>query len=181
MATRRKAILRRQPNGQPHREREFPPVQVRRLRDAALSGLRDPEWGTELGRLYLARRISEAQYAAGKWWVETAAWYHQALGVQPLRSASVELGRGGSSPDPDSMRGKELAVREAERAERYFEAHSVLMNAGQGAERAVRDVCESGLACVSSADLMALRVGLLALAVHRGLTDRNKASMQNAI
>lgn len=174
-------MVRRQPNGQPHREREFPPLQVKRLRDAAMAGMRDPEWGTELGRLYLARRISEVQYAAGKWWAETAGWYHQAIGVQPLRSPSAELGRGGSSPDPDSPKGQELATREAERAERYFEAHAVLLGAGAGAEKAVRDVCERSLCCVSASELMALRVGLFAIAVHRGLTDRNKSGTQNAI
>lgn len=180
MASKRKHMVARQPNGQPRREREFPAAQIRRLRDAAMAGLRDPQWGTELGRLYLAGNISEIQYAAGKWWSEAAASFRRAIGAFPVRSPSVEVGRGGASPDPDSEEGRKLAVREAEQAERFFEAHAVLLSAGRGAERAVRDVCERGLCSVAMSELMALRVGLSALASHRGLTGQNKSSTENA-
>ena len=38
--------------------REFAPILVRRLRDAAIESVRHAEWGSELGRLYLAAKKS---------------------------------------------------------------------------------------------------------------------------
>lgn len=177
MATRRKFVAVREQNGRAQRNREHPASQIRRLRDAALAKMSDPKWGTELGRLYLAGRISEVQFAAGEWWAEAAAKFRQAIGAFPMKSPSVELGRGGTSPDPDSDEGRKIAVREAEQAERFFEAHAVLLSAGLGAEKAVRDVCERGVCSIFESELKALRLGLLALAVHRGLTNQTKTGV----
>jgi hypothetical protein len=124
------------------RVREFPPAQVKRLRDAAMAGLRDPEWGTELGRLYLEGTITASMYAAGKDWREKAARYVSSLGHFPVRSLLIE-GRGGSMPpDPDTPEGQKRARREADAMERFFEAHHVLLSAGKLAESAVRRLCE---------------------------------------
>ena len=102
----------REPSGRPQREREFPPTQVRRLRDAALAGLRDPQWGAELGRLYLTQVIGEAGYAAGVRWAREAAEYHAVIGVRPTRSPAMEIGSIGHEPDPDSQRGRDVAASE---------------------------------------------------------------------
>ena len=178
MATRRKTTVPREPNGRQQREREFPPTQVKRLRDAAMSGLRNEEWGTELGRLYLETRITAEMYAAGKRWSETAAWYHQAIGAKPLRGAQVEVGVGSQPADPDSSEGQKQVVREAERAERFFEAHAVLLGV-PGAERTVRALCEQDEGPCGFAELLATRNGLFALADYWGLTGRNKPGTGN--
>lgn len=141
-----------------------------------MMGLRDQKWGTELGRLYLAGRISEVEFAAGEWWTETAGRFRRSIGIFPVRSVSFETGRRGMTADPDSEEGRKQAAREANQAEVFFEAHAVLLDAGQGAEQAVRDVCERGLL----SDLKPLRVGLQALATHRGLTSANKLGTRNA-
>lgn len=161
------ASKRREPNGRHQRgrgEREYPPTQVKRLRDAAMVGLRDPEWGTELGRLYLEGTITASMYAAGKDWREKAGKYVNSIGVFPIRSPSAEPGRGGSPPDPDSPEGQKQAAREANAMERFFEAHHVLLSAGKMAEGAVRRLCEHNEGPCGMAELIALRNGLSALA-----------------
>ena len=114
---------------------EFPPAQVKRLRDAAMAGLRDPEWGTELGRLYLEGTITAAMYAAGKDWREKAARYVSSLGHFPVRSILVENRGGSLPPDPDTPEGRKRARREADAMERFFEAHHVLLGAGSSRKR----------------------------------------------
>jgi hypothetical protein len=157
----------RTPSGQlsrAGREREFPPTQVKRLRDAAMAGLRDPEWGTELGRLYLEGTITATMYAAGKNWREKAAQYVNTLGHFPVRTILAE-GRGGSlPPDPDTEEGQKRARREAAAMERFFEAHHVLLSAGKLAEATVRRLCEHNEGPCGMAEMIALRNGLSALA-----------------
>jgi hypothetical protein len=146
------------------RVREFPPAQVKRLRDAAMAGLRDPEWGTELGRLYLEGTITATMYAAGKDWREKAARYVTSLGHFPVRSILVENRGGSLPPDPDTPEGQKRARREADAMERFFEAHHVLLGAGKLAEATVRQLCEHDEGPCGTAELIALRNGLTALA-----------------
>ena len=168
MAKRKNRLVKaRTPSGQlsrAGREREFPPTQVKRLRDAAMAGLRDPEWGTELGRLYLEGTITATMYAAGKVWREKAAKYVNSLGHFPVRSI-LEEGRGESlPPDPDTAEGQKQARREADAMERFFEAHHQLLSAGKLAEATVRRLCEHNEGPCGMAELIALRNGLSALA-----------------
>lgn len=101
--SRRKAIAKREPNGRIQRDPPLPPPsEVRRLRDAALSGMRDPTWGTELGRLYLVGKITATMFAAGKRWGELASQYSQALCSPAPDPKAICLERMGGSPiDPD--------------------------------------------------------------------------------
>jgi hypothetical protein len=177
MASRRKLTAARVPGGrlsQARGEREFPPLQVKRLRDAALSGMRDPEWGSELGRLLLNRVITEAMYAAGKRWAEQAAKYQGVIGMFPVKSSSAEGGSWGHQPDPDSPRGQEIVKTDRDAMERYFEAESVLVNLGAGVRVTVRRVCEDGEVPGGYHEVLNLRIGLLGLAGHWGLTKENK-------
>ncbi|MCC6889627.1 MAG: hypothetical protein IT536_13920 [Hyphomicrobiales bacterium] len=179
MSIRKRLVKARTPSGQlsrAAREREFPPAQIKRLRDAALAGLRDPQWGTELGRLYLQGTITASMYAAGKDWREKAARYVKSLNHFPVRSVRLEGRAGGLAPDPDTVEGRRQAKREADAMERFFEAHHVLLSAGKLAEHAVRRLCEHDEGPCGMAELMALRNGLAALAQHRGLTARGKPS-----
>lgn len=177
MASRRKYAANRNPGGrlsEAGRAREFPPAQVKRLRDAAMAGMRDPEWGSELGRLYLNNVITEAMYAAGKRWTEQAAKYRGVIGVFPLKSSSAEGGSWSHQPDPDSPKGQEIAGKERDAMERYFEAEAVLVNCGPGVRITVRRVCEDGEVLGGYSEVIALRIGLLRLADHWGLTRPNK-------
>src|SRR5215470_9629640 len=140
-----RALKSRTPSGQlsrAGREREFPPTQVKRLRDAAMAGLRDPEWGTELGRLYLEGTITATMYAAGKDWREKAARYVSTLGHFPVRTILVEERGDSLPPDPDTEEGRKQSRRDTAAMERFFEAHHVLLSAGRLAEATVRRLCE---------------------------------------
>jgi hypothetical protein len=174
VASKRKRLAIREPNGKPSRagrEREYPPAQVKRLREAALSGLRDPEWGTELGRLLLNGVITDAMYAAGKRWAELAARYKNVLGIFPIKSSSAEGGSWGHQPDPDSPRGQEIAKADRNSMEAYFEAEAALvMHMGPGVLPMVRSVCEEGQIPGGYYEVLNLRIGLLKLVTHWGLT-----------
>lgn len=168
----------REPNGRLQRERELPAAQVRRLRDAALAGLRQPEWGTELGRLLLTHVIDETQYAAGRRWADHAAKYRGVIGIRSLRSPSAEPGIAGQSPDPDSMEGERLAKREREAMERFYQAHVALTLAGMLAERAVRKVCEDNEALCGIAERQSFIHGLNRLVTHYNLTTKGKSDVR---
>lgn len=170
----------REPNGRisrAGRETEYPPTQVKRLRDAAVAGMRDPQWGTQLGRLFLAGSISPEMYAAGRWWSEMAIRYQAALG-SPLpfpKAISLDIGRGNQSADPDSDAGRKEADRHRRAVATFHEAHAVLMGAGLAAERIIRRLCEDDVAPCGLGELMNARRGLLWVAEFRGLTRDNKS------
>jgi len=155
--------------------REDAPTQVRRLREAALAGMADAQWGTELGRLNLTGQISDAMYAAGKKWAELAAKYHGSIGVFPVRSTTGEMGRGSSPPDPDSDEGQRVAKREREGAERFFEADKILVDCGPGVRIAVRRLCEDNEAPCLFDELVHVRFGLMSLVSHWDLTGGGKS------
>lgn len=168
--------MTREPNGRPQRSpKEFPPAQVRRLRDAAMTGLRDPEWGTELGRLFLTEAITSAMYAAGKRWREDADQYRGAIDVRPLKSPSVERGIMGTEPDTDSPEGQKVAKRHRDSMEKFYAAHAALIGAGMMAESLVRRVCEDDKSAGSYIERNALRFGLSTLADHYQLTIQRKS------
>jgi hypothetical protein len=179
-ARKQRLVLVREPNGRVSRtlnEREFPPAQVKRLRDAAMAGLRDPEWGTELGRLYLEGTLTAEMYAAGKWWRETASRYRGAIcaPAPDPKALVLEIGCGSFRPDPDSDAGRELVKRDCTATLIFLEAHGALLGAGMIAERTVRRLCEEDQAPVGEEERLAARNGLLWVAKHRGLTPDAKS------
>jgi hypothetical protein len=175
-----KYVEEREPNGRRSRSgqpKEYPPAQVKRLRDAAMAGLRDPEWGTNAGRLFLDGTLSPECYAAAKWWREAASRYRQAICAPSAdpRAISLEAGRGSSAADPDSPAGKDEARRHKGAIEIFDKAHKVLLSAGKLAERAVRRLCENDESPVGEEERKHAISGLLALATHRGLTSGGKS------
>jgi hypothetical protein len=172
--TARKLVESREPNGRRQRsnEREFSPTQVRRLRDAAMAGLRDPEWGTHAGRLFLDGTLTAEMYAAAKWWRELAASYLVAICAPPPhpKATSMEAGRGSATCDPDSERGREEARDQAHTAESFLKGHAALISAGMMAERTVRRLCEQDEAPVGEQERQWAICGLRRLAEYRGLT-----------
>jgi hypothetical protein len=144
------------------------PNEMKRLRDAAILGMRDPLWGTELGRLFLRNRIDEVQFEAGKRWrnlVDT--WRKNQVGPQidPKSGLSVlfveNRGRGRDRTyDPDVV----AATQETDLALRH--ALDALNGAGQLESRTVRDCCEMEIPIIGLSEIWWLRDGLDALATH---------------
>lgn len=176
--SRRKVTVMREANGRPQRVPQLPaPSEIRRLRDAALSGLRDPIWGTELGRLYLVGKINSVMYAAGKRWGEMAVQYSQALCSPAPDPRAICLERmGGSVVDPDSPDGRREAKRHQRAVESFMDARAALKTASLGSERLVRSLCERDEMVHGHENLIVLSVGLLALAGFWGLTGTGKSA-----
>jgi hypothetical protein len=170
--------LVREPNGREQRPaKEYAPVEVRRLLDAAMTGMRDPEWASALGRLYVRQKITAPMYAAGKRWAERVVKYHAAIDAPPPNARALVLeGRmGGTPPDPDSDEGRKQAQRDADAVTSFIEAHCVLIAAGMMSEAIVRNVCERDIQPEGHEQYLALNRGLLWLADYWGLTRQVKS------
>jgi hypothetical protein len=171
--TRRKPLAARTPSGQISRSRPPPegpsPAEVARLRDAALSGMRDAVWASSLGRLYLTGNLTSAQFAAGKRWAELVEQYTAAcLSPRQPRSARLERGEG-TAIDPDSATGTKEARRHVKAVLSYLTARKVLALMGDAPQAAVRDVVERDLYPVGPFQLAALCGALSALAALWGV------------
>lgn len=165
----------REPSGRNQREPEYSPVEVRRLRDAAMTGLRDEQWGTELGRYYLFQSITHGMYAAGKWWARLAERYQQAVAVPGQKPLVLERGSRSSPPDPESQAGVAQTERDLETEEEFKDALKALTDAGPVALRVVRNLCEQDQGPDGYHEFLNLRIGLLKLAEWRDLTNRPKS------
>lgn len=138
--------------------------------------MRDPTWGTEIGRLYLVGKISSAMFAAGKQWGEYAARYSQALCSPSPDPKAVNWDRmGGEAPDPDTAEGRKEARRHARAVQSFIDASVALKHAGSRSERIVRMVCERDQMLAGHENLIALSVGLSTLSGFWGLTDSRKS------
>lgn len=174
---RRKSLAQREPNGRIQREQPLPPAsEIRRLRDAALSGMRDASWGTELGRLYLVGKITATMFAAGKRWGELSVKYSQALCSPAPDPKAVCFDRsGGEGVDPDSAEGRKEARRHVRAVESFIDAHVALRTHSRGSERIVRAMCERNEMLLGHESLLSLSSGLAVLAGFWGLTDSRKS------
>jgi hypothetical protein len=177
MASRRKSLARREPNGRVQRqEPDISPGEVRRLRDAALRGLRDAEWASELGRYYLEGKLNHAQFAAGKWWGHLAARYADAIGAKPHpKPIALERGSASHQCDPGSERGLEIAQTHERDVRRFLAVYEALQKCGPLVVKVVRDLCEYDQSPGGHHDFTALIDGLNALArEHETLTNQRK-------
>jgi hypothetical protein len=178
-STRPMLSVAREPSGRRSRAitrgtPQFAPTEVKRLRDAALAGMQNPAWGSELGRLLLAGRLEPELYAAGQHWAECATRYRQALDA-PRPSpppARFEPKSPAVAVDPASAAGQKQTAREVAAIGALREAHAALRAAGVQAERVVRRVCEYDEAVCGTSEFVALQRGLLALALLWGMTRR---------
>ena len=153
---------------------QFAPTEVKRLRDAALAGMQNPEWGSELGRLLLAGKVEPELYAAGQHWAERATRYRHALDAPRPNPppARFEPKSPAAAVDPASAAGQKQTAREIAAIGALQEAHAALRTAGVLAERVVRRVCEHDEAVCGTSEFVALRRGLLALALFWGMMRR---------
>jgi hypothetical protein len=165
-------VIEREPSGRVSRSvvkalDGVPPTEAKRLRDAAVRGMQAPEWGTEIGRLFLEGKISSPLFEAGKRWGRLVVAYHKAIGAPSPYPRSMDLGRvrgKSTNYDPDT---REIITA-------MTEAHAVLSSYGYDIERAVRNVCEENEATVGARSAEYLIRGLKALALFWGLTTEPK-------
>lgn len=173
----------REPNGRLLRSVETAidarsPSEVRRLRDAACAGMARPEWGTELGRLYLAGKIGPKLYETGKRWACLAWAYHQATGAPPEAPGASTFVQAGQrrDPDPESEAGRRIAAHDTRVVAATEEALAVLVSCVRDGGRSVRRVCERNEAPIGERGMAYLLIGLGFLAQHWGVIDMQKAS-----
>ena len=128
------------------------------------AGLRDASWGTMLGRIYLAEKISASEYAAGKRWAALTAEY--AVACQAPRAPTTVLldAVGGRPPDPDSEIGRKEVKRHEKANREYLDGRHALRLAGRNAEAVVEATVVLDQACTCFDEIKALRDGLGALA-----------------
>lgn len=168
----------REPNGRLSRSAmpadTTSPTAVKRLRDAALKGMADAQWGTALGGLFLAGAITDVEYAAGQRWARLVASYRRVKGIpQPdPKAVSLERYEPSEEPDPDSYEGQKRQRRAKLIMTDYEGARDALRSAGPSSERAVQSVCEAEKSLTGWAEKIALAIGLNVLAAHWHLTKQ---------
>ena len=139
------------------------PTEIRRLTDGAAAGLKDPIWGSTIGRLYLQSKISSAQFAVAKHWMELVRGYSTACcSPQPPRTVALDK-TGGTPADPFSEAGMREARRHERATARFLDGRHALRLVGPTAERVVDSVCIHDYAPVGVVELEALQNGLQAL------------------
>lgn len=150
--------VRREPAGRLQRERqEPPPAKLRRLYLAALAGMEDARWATELGRLYRGQKISEVEFLAGERWAMLARQYAHAIEAPTIKPPALERTSKGTRPDNEhAMPDNEHAIRAMRKPLAALQA--------SGALAVVRAACEYER-CITY-ELPQLRTGLDALAKH---------------
>ena len=158
----------------------MPPAAVRRLRDAALAGMAAPEWGTELGLMYLRNELSAALYETGRRWVRLVeAWRHATGCPSPHPRSAGSFERAGRSPEPDPA--SELARRQLAKDRAVIDdmvgAHKALAVDPEAA-RAVRTLCEANEVPVGASGRDAVLRGLTTLARFWGILAPVKNSIR---
>jgi hypothetical protein len=130
---RSKGIRHREPSGRRSRaeaEDIPPPTSAKRLRDAAIARMADAEWGTELGRLWLAGKISAPQYQAGKRWWNVREAYLVAIGSPMPYPPAPGNGYAYAAEDPPitTKEGRRLREKRERAVAEYDQATAALGN-----------------------------------------------------
>jgi hypothetical protein len=161
---KRKAMARREASGKIRRPPALPsPLEVVRLRDAALAGMRDAVWGSALGWLFLCGKINASEFAAGRNWLTLVTHYAAALQAPRQPGSAVLDAMGGTPPDPESLAGLREARREVLAVEDYLEALAVLKRYPSAVLTAVQSCCEQSSVPGGLIELKCLKIGLGAL------------------
>ena len=171
----------REPNGRPQREVQTMPAEAKRLRDAALRGMQAPEWGTELGRLFLERKVPAEEFEAGKRYAQVTRDYRRALGITEVEIKGQDPNRSrGNPPDADSEAGRALTKAEQAAVARMHAAElAIRETGGRNVFRTVHRICVDDECAVGLLDLRNLSTGLQALAAHFGLTAAHERGKRN--
>jgi hypothetical protein len=167
-AGRKRKIGERFPAGQIKPEESgASPSQIRRLRDAALAGMADPQWGSMAGIFYLSRKIDEIEYETAKRFGDLHTQYISVIGgPKSPKSSNPERGSLGISLDVDSELGEEETKKHINIMGRYNDAHTVLLGIGPAAEGDIIRFCSiPGESPAGHEAMLRVRWGLRALSV----------------
>jgi hypothetical protein len=181
-APMQKSLRQREPNGRLSRAGRdavgaLAPAAIRRLRDAALAGMAAPEWGTELGLMYLRQEIDAALYEAGRRWARLVAEAQRASGAPAHVGSGSDIDRTPDRrPDPETSAGRREAEHDRAVLADARSALRALEGAGAAARALVLRVCEQNRPAIGLADRTALLAGLAALALHWRLMQRPRAT-----
>lgn len=150
------------------------PAEIKRLRNAALKGMKDEHWGWEIGRLFLEGRIPADQFEAGKRWRRLVWGWRQAYGIPASSTKALSLFQEPRSPpaDPDSEKGQAQIERARALHDELRLAHGVVESYGGEAVRTLRHVVEDDCVPIGLEDFNRLRKCLGALSSLWGLTAR---------
>ncbi len=173
---KRRQNIKRQPNGQPSRDRGTDPKVIAasqpHRQGIPLAVIHDPAAETNFGRLMLLKQISAIQYQAGVNWRGIVGRYMSIMGVpshNPASMSGVIVGPWGG--------GEELTPERIEkRRDEYNDAHNALYKSGNLSTRAVNHwaIYDRGDYAIEY-----LVCGLDALALHFGLTRRPNQFSRN--
>ena len=143
------------------------PAAAKRLFDDAIRGRAAPEYGTQLARLFMDRKLTAAQFETGRRWERLSIEYRHSIGAPPpyekpgtLGSIGQVNGDGlGDDPAVDSKEGRALRERRL-RFIGEMEAALAALGAAGAVLQALRHTVEQDKAPVGVAGLEALRAGL---------------------
>ncbi len=141
--------------------------QAARLRAAALSGVADRRWSTQLGRLFLEKRISPEQYGAGCNWAKLMEQWraiHCGPRFNPKAGLSNLFRVGGSAGSVGDLIADPREVLITDTVDKAIESFS--RGAADPLLIAVRECVEQDLAPVGLGGWMLLDEGLALLAAH---------------
>ena len=125
--------------------------------------------GFTLGRMHLDKKVTEPELEAGMWYAETMERYYRAVGIPSPNPRAQDL---------LSVRGhdgevSETAQKRATRAtNEMMRVEGILLRAGPGVKQTVKNVCVEDieeLRLMGSAQLRLLKMGLMALALSKGV------------
>jgi hypothetical protein len=161
---------KRHPSGElvrSEREAGYSPAVSKRLRDAAARGMADPSWGTALGQLLMAGKITHDEHMTGMRYDELHREYLKVL-EPPPDGTSKPIGepRKGEPPHEDSEAG-ERANKRAKKIRLDYERAEAVLEATVGKQglNAVDMLCVgNGRTPDSYAALLLAKKGLNALA-----------------
>jgi hypothetical protein len=166
---KRRQNIKRQPNGQPSRDRGIDPKLVAasqpHRQGIPLSVIHDPAAETNFGRLMLLKHISPIEYQAGVNWRGIVGRYRAIIGVPSQNPASMSGVIVGPWGGGDELTPEQIGRRRDE----YHDAYNALSKSGNRQTRAVNHwaIYDRGDYAIEY-----LVCGLDALAVHFGLTRR---------
>lgn len=142
------------------------PAAIRRLRDAALMGMADPQWGTMAGLFYLSKRIDDAEYAAAKRFGDLHSQYISVIGgPRAPKTSTGERQSPSAQIDVDSELGEAEAVRHRVIMTSYHDAHTALLMVCPSVEADLIRFCAvPGESPAGHAAMIKVKDGLKALA-----------------
>ncbi len=166
-AGRKRKVGERFPTGQiKPEEKPASPAAIRRLRDAALMGMADPQWGSVAGIYYLSKKIDEIEYEAAKRFGDLHAQYIAVIGgPRPPKTSTGERSAKSAQIDVDTELGEAEALRHVAIMTRYNDAHGALLMVSPAVEADLIRFCSiPGETPSGYAATLRVRDGLRALA-----------------